>query len=144
MVQEGVRAMVSLDGLTAQRFVLSHRRQAPSVTVTDWPDVSDMSMLIRVMYKRRCLIDDGSRWGPRVELAVKSMAARAQTSPFDLYPIVLQPLSPFRYSASLFLSMSTSAHPSDLLAIDVTHLDFAYNGEGALHDVDLQVEQGER
>lgn len=37
-----------------------------------------------------------------------------------------------------------NGHPEDLLAIDVSNLDFAYNGEGALHDVSLQLEQGER
>ncbi|KAL7409736.1 P-loop containing nucleoside triphosphate hydrolase protein [Mrakia frigida] len=42
------------------------------------------------------------------------------------------------------MSAQLNNHPEDLLAIDVSHLDFAYNGEGALHDVELKVEQGER
>ena len=42
------------------------------------------------------------------------------------------------------MSDQLESHPADLLAIDVSHLDFAYNGEGALHDVELKVEQGER
>lgn len=35
-------------------------------------------------------------------------------------------------------------YPADLLALDVSNMDFAYNDEQVLNDVTLQIPQGER